>query len=353
MIRMADTAGRHARVAEEVERRVLEVLRSGRYIDGPVVEEARARLASTFGWRYGVGVNCGTDALTYALQAIGVPRGAEVIVPAVTFFASAGAIIRMGGVPVVADIRPALPLLDPARLPIGPKTRAVMAVHLYGEPCRLPGLLVPVVDDSAQTAGAIIKEGIIAGVSFYPTKTLGAAGDGGMVFTDDPEIEQRLIRLTHHGMPSPYLHELTAGHVGANSRLDAVQAAVLLGHLEELPERIARRQAAASLYDLELPAWVTRLPRAPENPVHQYVVQVPERDRLKNYLLEAGIETAIYYPIPLSAQPALQQFPKMPTPHADRFCKQALALPVHEGLQESDFLKIIEAIRSFSPGSSR
>ena len=350
-IRMADTAARHRRVAAGVEARVLEVLRSGRYVDGPVVEEAQQRLAMVFGWNHGVGVNSGTDALTYALMAMGVRAGDEVIVPAVTFFASAGAVVRLGAIPVIADVRDDLPLLDPKDLPIGPKTRAVMAVHLYGEACRLGPLPVPVVDDSAQCAGATppIREGVMAGVSFYPTKTLGAAGDGGMVFCDRPEEAEALRKLTHHGMPQPYLHEKVGPHVGANSRLDAMQAAVLLGHLEDLPARVQSRRQVASTYDAELPRWVRRLPRWEGHPVHQYVVRVPQREWLRQFLQAEGIETAIYYPRSLSTQPALAEFPRVPTPQAEAFCEESLALPVHECLSMEDLERILQCFRRFSP----
>lgn len=349
-VRMADPAARHRRVAPVVEERVLEVLRSGRYVDGPVVEEAQRRIAASFGWNYGVGVNSGTDALSYALMALGVGPGDRVVVPAVTFFASAGAVRRIGAVPLIADVREDLPLLDPSTLPIE-GVRAVMAVHLYGEACRLGPVPLPVVDDSAQCAGATppIREGVIAGVSFYPTKTLGAAGDGGMVFCDDPEWAQRLQRLTHHGMSEPYRHEKVGPHVGANSRLDAMQAAVLLGHLEDLPVRVALRRRFAAIYDAELPSWVRRLPRWEGHPVHQYVVRVPRRDELRVFLQSQGVETAIYYPLPLSAQPALADVPRLPTPNAEAFCAESLALPVHECLTDGEIERVLQSFRSFSP----
>lgn len=348
---MADPAARHARVATAVEASVLAVLRSGRYVGGPVVEEARRRLADAFGWRYGVTTNSGTDALVYALLALGVGPGDEVIVPAVTFFATAGAVARVGAIPVVADVRDDLPLLDPAALPIGPRTRAVIAVHLYGEPCPLPPLPVPVVDDLAQCAGGspAPRSGIVGAVSFYPTKTLGAAGDAGLVLTDDPATEAALLRLTHHGMTSPYVHERVQGSIGANSRMDAVQAAVLLAHLDDLPGRIAARRAVAARYDAALPVWARRLPRHPSHALHQYVLRVPSRDALRAHLAEAGVETAIYYPGSLAAQPALAGFPHAPTPNADAFCAESLALPVHECLSAADVDHVLAAFAGFTP----
>lgn len=345
---MADTAGRHARVAATVEPAVLEVLRSGRYVGGPVVEATLARLAAHFGWAHAVGVNSGTDALVYALQAVGVRAGDDVVVPAVTFFASAGAVCRIGARPVIADIRPDVPLLDPSALPITPRTRAVMAVHLFGARCALPELPVPVVDDAAQTAGSDppCRTGCIGAVSFYPTKTLGAAGDGGCVLTDDPAVARKVHLLTHHGMASAYHADAIDGLVGANSRLDAVQAAVLAGHLDDLPARVARRRGIAERYDAELPAAVTRLPREAGHPVHQYVVLLPagaDRDAVVGRMRAEGVETAVYYPVPLSRQPALAAFARS-TPHADAFCARCLALPVHEGLSDDDASQVIAAL---------
>lgn len=347
MIRMADLAARHARVAEAVEARVLEVLRSGRYVGGPVVAETERRLAETFGWRHAVGVNSGTDALIYALQAVGVRPGDEVIVPAVTFFATAGAVCRIGAIPVIADVREDEPLLDPTTLPRTPKTRAVIAVHLFGAACPRPADDLLVVDDLAQAAGAQHKGGDIGAVSFYPTKTLGAAGDGGVVLTDDADTAKALKLLTHHGMATAYHAEKIRGVVGANCRLDAVQAAVLGAHLDDLAARVERRRAHAARYDRWLPHGVRRLPRTVDHALHHYVVRVPRRDALQAFLRERDIETAVYYPLPLGAQPALAEFPRAPTPNADRFCAEALALPVHECLDEEDVERVISAIAAF------
>ena len=343
---MADLAARHARVAGAVERGVAEVLASGRYVGGPVVAAAEVRLAAAFGWSFGVGVNSGTDALVYALQAIGIGAGDEVIVPAVTFFATAGAVARIGALPVVADVREDLPLLDSTSLPISSRTKAVIAVHLYGEACALPALPIPVVDDLAQSAGAQLRSGIIGAASFYPTKTLGAAGDGGLVLTDDAETAERVRRLTHHGMPAPYVHERVSGHVGANSRLDAVQAAVLLAHLDDLSARVATRRAHALQYDQALPPWVRRLPRSSGHPVHHYVVRIDERDALASFLRERGVETAVYYPRSLARQPAIE--PQPPTPNADRFCQECLALPVHECLTQSEIARVVETVAAYA-----
>ncbi len=357
-IRMADLAARHQRVAADVEARVLAVLRSGRYVGGPVVTEAERRLASLFGYAHGVGVNSGTDALIYALMAMGIQPGDEVIVPAVTFFATAEAVGRIGAVPIVADVRADLPVLDPATLPLTTRTRAVIAVHLFGEPCPLPtlvapgGRVVPVLDDVAQAVGASppARTGSVGAASFYPTKTLGAAGDAGIVLADDPAVADAARKLASHGMPAPYVHDRVHGHFGANSRLDAVQAAVLLGHIDDLDARLARRRAIAAAYDAGLPEAVRPLPRAAGHPVHHYVVRTTGRDALATALAAAEIETAVYYRRPLSEEPALAHHAHAGvtatlTPNAARYCAEALALPVHEGLTDSDVDRVLDTIR--------
>jgi dTDP-4-amino-4,6-dideoxygalactose transaminase len=251
---------------------------------------------------------------------------------------------------VIADVRADLPLLDAQNLPLSPRTRAVMAVHLYGERCALPSLPVPIVDDAAQAAGADppCRTGSIAAVSFYPTKTLGAAGDGGCVLTDDPDVARKVHLLTHHGMPTAYHAEAVDGVVGANSRLDAIQAAVLGVHLADLPARVAARRRNAGIYDRELPASIERLPRGAGHPVHQYVVLLPpgaSRESVVTGLRGLGVDSAVYYPLPLSRQPALARFTR-PTPRADAFCARCLALPVHESLSDYDLAQVIGAVRA-------
>lgn len=350
---MVDLAARHRRLAPEVEAAVLGVLRGGRYIGGPVVESTCAAIAGTFGWAHGVGVNSGTDALIYAMQAVGVRPGDRVALPAVTFFATAGAVCRIGAIPVLVDIRADLPLIDADRIPRD--VQAVIAVHLFGESCPLPALPVPVIDDSAQAIGAAPppRTGVIAAASFYPTKTLGAYGDGGIVMTDEPALADAVRRLTHHGIQGvTYYAEEVSGHVGANSRLDAVQAAILGVHLADLPRRIARRRAIAARYDVELPDWVERLPRCEGHPVHQYVVLCDERDDVKARLAARGVDVAIYYPHPLTAVPALAGRAELagPAPNAERFCRRCLALPVHEELTDEQVDRVVAALRSLRDG---
>lgn len=348
---MVDLAARHARIAERVEDRVLAVLRSGRYVGGPVVAEAEGAVAGLLGRHHGVGINSGTDALKLALMALGVGPGDEVIAPAVSFFATAESILHTGATPVLVDVRPDRPLLDPdaVRAALSPRTRAVVPVHLFGDDAGTFDPGVPVVDDSAQVVGASppCGAGVLAAVSFYPTKVLGAAGDGGLVATDDPDLADKVRRLGSHGMPRFYVHEEIAGHVGGNSRLDAVQAAVLLGHLDDLPARIARRRAIAARYDQllgDLP-----LPRDPGSPVSVYCIRHPRRDALQQLLREAGIGTAVYYPLPMNAQPLLggdMAAAARTTPNAVAFCREALALPCHAAMSDEDVERVAGTLRA-------
>lgn len=328
---LVDLAARHREVADAVETRVLAVLRSGRWIGGPVVAQAEAVAARWLGARAAVGVASGTDALALALQAVGVGPGDEVVVPALTFFATAGAALGIGADVAVADVGPD-GLLDPSRAAelAGPRTRAVVPVHLFGNRAERPPIDVPVVDDAAQAIGTdpSPRLGVLAALSAYPTKTWGAAGDAGFVAGDDEELLDRVRRLGNHGAVEPGVHALHAGHAGRASRLDAVQAAVLLGHADVLAARVERRRRLAARYDAGLPPGVRPLPRQPGSSVHQYNVLVADRDRVRVALEAAGIGTAVYYPAPLHLQPALRGCRATPTPVADGLCASLLALPI-------------------------
>ena len=350
-LQLVDLVARHRRVAEQVEAGVLAVLRGGRYVGGPVVEQAEAAVAGLLGRRFGVGAGSGTDALALALKALGVGPGDEVILPAVSFFATVESVLHTGATPVLVDVRADRPLLDPlaAAAAVTARTRAIVPVHLFGDVAGAPSVGVPVVDDAAQSVGTSPppRQGVVAAVSFYPTKVLGACGDGGLVATDDAELALRVRRLGSHGMSANNVHHRVAGHVGGNSRLDAVQAAVLLGHLAALEERVSRRRAVAARLD----AVVGRLAleRDPGSPVSVYVIRHPARDRLQAELLALGVHSAVYYPMPMSAQEVVggdADRARGGTPHAAAFCAEALALPCHEDLSEGDLERLELAICS-------
>lgn len=347
MIALTDIRARHRGVADRVERRVLEVLRSGRYVGGPVVAEAEACAARWFGRAGAVGTASGTDALILALQAVGVGPGSEVIVPALTFFATAGAVCAVGARPVIADVD-ARGCLDPAAAAAAEtaRTAAAVPVHLFGSCAEPPSVACAVVDDAAQAVGADppASTGALSAVSTYPTKTWGGAGDGGFVVGDDPELLDRVRRLGRHGTTEPNVHHPVHGAVGRNSRLDAVQAAVLLGHEEAIAARVARRRAIAARYDASLPPGLRALPRDPGSPVHQYVVLASHRTELVARLTAAEVQWAIYYPRTLGDQPALAHAVVHPTPVADHLCAQMLALPAHAGMTDEQVDRVLEVL---------
>jgi dTDP-4-amino-4,6-dideoxygalactose transaminase len=335
-ISMADLAARHRQAAKDVEARVLEVLRTGTYVGGPQVRAAEATAARWFGRSDAVGVNSGTDALVLALQAVGVRPEDEVIVPALSFFATAGAVRALGAVPVVVDVLED-GCMDPdaARQALTRRTRAAVPVHLFGTVARLPSVPVPVVDDAAQAVGGDPPRsmGVLTGLSTYPTKTWGGAGDGGFVVGDDPALLALVRRQANHGLVDGQYCDLD-GMAGGNSRLDALQAAVLLGQEPWIAPRVAHRRALAARYDAGLPQAVRPLPRDPGSPVQQYLVLVEERDRVRAALAGSGIETRVYYPRPLHREPAIAS--QAHTPVADHLCDRLLALPVHSALTEAD-----------------
>lgn len=332
-IPFVDLVARHAEVADAVEDGVLAVLRSGRWNGGPVVGEAEAIAAARLGRRGAVGVGSGTDALMLALQAVGVGPGDEVIAPAVTFFATAGAVRAIGADVVIADIgEDGLLDAESARSVLGPRTRAVIPVHLYGNVAPAPDLGVTVVDDAAQAIGADPAPGcgVLTTLSTYPTKTWGSAGDGGFVAGDDQALLDRVRRLGNHGAVEPHVHHAIEGRIGRATRLDAVAAAVLVAHASALDARIGRRRALARRYDAGLPGWATPAPRTPGSAVHQYCIRCSgmPRDAVSAGLAARGIATAVYYPKPLHHQPALAGVRAAPTPVADAWCADVLALPI-------------------------
>lgn len=336
---MADLAARHAAQAEAVEAAVLGVLRSGRWVGGPVVAEAELALAECCGWPWAVGVNSGTDALRLALQALGLGPGDEVILPAVSFFATLEAVLQVGARAVVVDVLPGRPLLDPARVAEArtERTACVLPVALFGSRApSLDHLDLPVVDDLAQAMGAVppLGEGRLGALSFYPSKVLGAAGDGGLVLCADEELARRVRSLANHGMEGPADFSLVAGHIAGNSRLDAVQAAVLLAQLPALEARRQRRHAVGRALDAV--AGEHTVPWDADGALSLYVIRHPERDALAGALAARGIATRTYYPYTLAElTPRFPGARSQPCPEAEAFRDEALALPCHADLDDA------------------
>ncbi|MCA9568672.1 MAG: DegT/DnrJ/EryC1/StrS family aminotransferase [Myxococcales bacterium] len=344
-VRMVDLQGRHLQAADATEALILDVLRSGRWVGGPVVEEAERAATEVFGRGHAVGVASGTDALALALQVVGIGPGARVAVPALTFFATAGAVCAIGAVPVLVDVDERC-LLDADALRAIPRPDAVVPVHLFGNAChaRLPG--VPTVDDAAQAAGCPTPGGALTATSTYPTKVWSGAGDGGFVLSDDAELARKARHLGNHGLAGEHVHTSASGHVGRNSRLDPVSAAMLLGQRTTLAARADRRRTIAARYDAGLPAGMVALERDPGSTAPVYCLLTPERDAVRERLARAGVESAVYYPRPLHAQQALEGRAEVhPTPMADRLAGELLALPVHAGVDDRGVERVLGALQ--------
>lgn len=349
---------RHA----ELNAAVLRVLDSGWYIGGPEVETFEKAFAEFCATQYCVGVANGLEALQLGLLAAGVKAGDEVIVPAHTFVATWLAVTECGAVPVPVDVDAATYNLDPALIApaLTPRTRAIVPVHLYGQPADLDAIKevasrhsIPLIEDAAQVHGARYRgrriggDGVAASWSFYPGKNLGAFGDAGAVTTNDPAIASQLRLLRNYGSSVRYVHEVR----GRNSRLDPIQAALLhvkLGHVEEWNER--RRQIAARYLE-ELDATGIVLPAVPAwaEPVwHLFCVRHPRRDALREALLRAGVETLVHYPTPPHLQPAYADlgFKQGAFPVAEETAATILSLPIGPTMSETQVSTVIAAVRA-------
>ena len=361
-------------------RHIVEVIGNGKYSHGRKVLELENALAAYTGAAHVIGVNSGTDALVLLLRACGLRPGDEVVVPAFSFIASASAVVHAGGRPVFADIEPDGYGLDPASVAAvaGARTRFVMPVHLFhhladltglGEVARRLGLTV--VEDSAEAIG-MRYDGVHAGLhgaggvlSFFPTKTLGALGDAGAVITDDPEIAETVGALRHHGRFGRTIDNFPGiatrtGVVGVNSKMDDVQAAVLLAKLGRLDADIRRREVLARRYAdglagvpgvRKLPS-VTARRGSVRGVFYVYVVEVDRRDELAAHLAARGIGTETYYPSPLHLQPCFADLGHRPGdfPHAEAACRRTLALPLYPDLPLGDVDRVCAGIRSFYLG---
>lgn len=339
------------------------VIRSGRYILGPEVSSLEQECADYMGVDHAIGVSSGTDAILVALMALDVGPGDEVICPAYTFFATAGTIWRTGAKPVFVDIDPETFNMDPAAVAAArtDKTKAIVAVHLYGQCADMTALAeaagdVPIVEDAAQAIGAEHDGkragalGTIGCFSFFPSKNLGALGDGGLVTCQDAALAERLRILRVHGGKPKYYHR----QVGGNFRLDSLQAALLRVKLPRLDAAIAARQAAAARYAERL-ASVPGLsvPRVTEDRhvFHQYCLRVHggRRDELQAHLTAEGIGTAIYYPVPLHVQECFAELGYAPgdLPHSEHAASEALALPMFPDLRVDESERICDVITEF------
>lgn len=371
------------RMWRDIRQQVSDVLDNGKYSHGSKVAEFEAALAHWTGARYAVGVNSGTDALVLLLRACGLQPGDEVVVPAFSFVATASSVVLAGGRPVFADIERDSYALDAesAASVIGPRTRMIMPVHLFCQMADMHavgGLAarhgLTVLEDSAEAIG-MRWDGVHAGLlgaggvlSFFPTKTLGAIGDAGAVITNDPEVADTAAALRHHGRRGRTLAHFPAISnatelTGVNSKMDDIQAAVLLTKLAALEHDISRRAALAAAYDerlrgvrgiLRLPTLVPRA--ASTRPVfYVYLIEAERRDELTTYLAARGVETETYYPKPLHLQASFTALGhrRGDFPHAEAACERTVALPLYPDLPPAAVDRVCELIRGFYGGRTR
>ncbi len=369
---LLDLQAQYASIKPEIERVVAEVFESQRFILGPHVEECETAVADYSQCEYGIGVSSGTDALLVCLMAAGIGHGDEVITTPYSFFATAGCIARVGAMPVFIDIDPQTFNLDPALIEqeITSRTKAIIPVHLYGQMADMDAVMnianrrkLLVIEDAAQAIGAEYQ-GRRAGsighygcFSFFPSKNLGAAGDGGMVVTNDADQTEKLRSLRNHGAKPKYFHQI----IGGNFRLDALQAAVVTIKLRHLDIWTAQRQQNASHYD-ELfdnsglvEKGIVGLPMVSSSSRHifnQYVIRVPQRDALRSHLTAANIGTEIYYPRPLHLQKCFANlgYQASDLPNAERAATETLALPIFPELTEDQLRYIVDQIAGFYEG---
>ena len=349
---LIDLAAQYRAHKDEIDAAIARVLTSGRYVLGEEVEALERTIAADLGRAHAIGVSSGSDALLASLWALGVTAGDEVITTSLSFFATVGAIVRLGARPVFVDIVPDTLQLDlqAVRAAITPKTRAIVVVPLFGRPLPLTALAdltIPIVIDGAQAIGSLHLGAPAAAttLSFFPTKNLGAIGDGGMILTDDAQLADRLRVMRQHGSRPKYVHAL----IGGNFRLDALQAAILRAKHPHLAGWNAQRRAHAARYRELLQGTPLQLPSDELGHVyHHFVVRAPRREELRAQLTSLQIETEVYYPLPLHQQPCFAQLGTPPSlPHAEQACREVLALPVHPELDEAQLAFVASSIRSF------
>lgn len=362
-IPMLDLRAQYASIREEIRAAINGVLESQHFILGPRVSSLEEEVSRYCGRRYGVAVASGTDALTLALRACNVGPGDEVIVPSFTFIATANAVSLLGGTPVFVDIRPDTFNIDADKIAekITPRTRAIVPVHLYGQPADMDPIQaiakqhnLKVIEDNAQAIGAVYKGkrtasfGDIGCLSFFPSKNLGGYGDGGMVVTDSEKLYRRLRGLRSHGGTKKYFSE----EQGWNSRLDEIQAAVLLVKLHHLDRWNAARRANAARYDLLLKkvGRVTTpfIAKWAEHVFHQYTIRVPERDRVQKHLETHGIASTVYYPTPIHLQPIYSSlgYKSGDLPETERATKEVLSLPMYPELTTPQAERVVDTLVS-------
>ena len=358
MIPFVDLEAQQGRLRTDIEMGIAKVLAHGKYILGPEVDELEERLAVYTGAAHCITCGNGTDAIQIALMALGVGPGDEVICPGFSYIATAEAPALLGVQPIYVDIDPDSFNMDPALLEsaITPRTRAIIPVSLYGQPADFDAINaiakrhgIPVIEDGAQSFGATSNGrkscnlSTIGCTSFFPSKPLGCYGDGGAVFTSDPGLAKIIRQIARHGQDRRYHHV----RIGINSRLDTLQAAILLPKLNILDNEITARDQLAKSYFDAFSAMGIKAPHVASNTSSawgQYTVQFENRDAVQKALKEAGIPTAVHYPSPIHMQPAFQD-ETLHLPQSENAAKTVLSLPMHAYMSPDDFQSVVAAVK--------
>lgn len=358
---LLDLKAQYAALRDETMAAVSEVLESQVCIGGPKVAELEEKVAALSGCRYAVGVSSGTDALLCALMALEIGPGAEVITTPFTFFATAGCVSRLGATPVFVDIDPKTFNIDPARIEqaITPRTKTIIPVHLFGQVCGMDPILeiarrhnLFVIEDAAQAISAVYRGrkagsmGTAGCFSFFPSKNLGGAGDGGMIVTNDAALHERMEILRSHGSSPRYYHRF----VGGNFRLDPLQAAVLLVKLPHLDAWSAARRRNAAFYDRAFAGTAVQTPwidPACVSIFNQYVIRVPGRDAVVRVLREAGIGTEIYYPVAMHRQECFagRCIVSGSLAESEKAAREVLALPIYPELTAEQLNYVADTVK--------
>lgn len=354
-----DLTAQQRRLKSKIDAGIANVLSHGKYILGPEVAELEERLSAYTRAKYCVTCANGTDALQIALMALGVGPGDEVICPGFSYIATAETSAVLGARPVYVDIDPATFNLnsDLLEAAITSRTRAIIAVSLYGQPADFDAINaiaarhdLTVIEDAAQSFGATYKGrkscnlSTIGCTSFFPSKPLGCYGDGGAIFTSEPELAKVIRQIARHGQDRRYHHL----RVGVNSRLDTIQAAILLPKLNILDEEIAARQQVADVYENALSDLTTpRIMDGCKSAWAQYTIRVANRKALQEHLKDAGIPTAIHYPLPLNLQPAVADL-AVQMPEGDKTAKEVMSVPMHPYMTDADISLVIKNLQSLN-----
>ena len=358
MLNFIDLAAQQARIKSQIDANIQTVLAHGHYILGPEVAELEAELAAYCGAKYCISCANGTDALQIALMALGVGHGDEVITPGFTYIATAETVALLGAKPIYVDIDEQTYNIDPAKIEaaITDKTKAIIPVSLYGQCADFDAVnaiaakhKLPVIEDAAQSFGAIYKGtksgnlSTIACTSFFPSKPLGCYGDGGAIFTNDEQLATVIRQTARHGQDRRYHHI----RIGVNSRLDTLQAAILLPKLAILEEEMQLRQKVAQMYTTALQAAGLAAPFIElhnRSAYAQFTIRIQNRSAVQTALKEAGIPTAVHYPIPLNKQPAVASDVSLPV--GDLVAEEVLSLPMHPYMTQEQVQQVVAALKS-------